>query len=381
MKELLFFAAFIATFISLYGLLNYYFYRKAAGCFPFGPWLRAVLAVFLLMMVLAPFMVNFISGAGVHRVAFIFAWVGYTWMGAVFLFFCVHFSFDLVRGVKWIFLRASGRSPAVFNRRLSVFAASAAIVSAALLWGVFEARDIRIKHIRLNSDKIPEPIRIAQMSDLHLGVISGEALALKVARLLNEIDADIVVSTGDMIDRGLRDVERTAAVLRAVSAPAGKFAVPGNHEFYAGIQDATEFHEKAGFTFLRNSAVSVHDHVIIAGVDDPAGRRHGINPDFFESRLLEDLPVERFSILLKHQPVPAPDFDLQLSGHTHGGQLFPFNFVVGMVYPWVRGLHKMGDGSWIYVSTGSGFWGPPIRIFAPPEITVFDLGPTGLSSR
>ncbi|MFO8090169.1 MAG: metallophosphoesterase [Desulfatiglandaceae bacterium] len=375
MKELLSFAAFIATFISLYGLLNYYFYRKAAGCFSFRPWVRIVLAVFLLLMVSAPFMVNFASAAGFHSVAFASAWVGYTWMGAVFLFFCVHFTVDIVSAIRWIFLRVFSHSSVVFERRVTMFAASVAIVSVGLLCGVFEARDIGIEHIRLHSDKVLEPVRIAQVSDLHFGVINGEAFAVKVARLLDEIDADIVVSTGDMIDRGLRDAERTAAVLRTVSAAAGKFAVPGNHEFYAGLKEAVDFHEKAGFMFLRNSAVSVSDHLIIAGVDDPAGRRYGIDPDFFESRLLEGVPRERFTILLKHQPVPASDFDLQLSGHTHGGQLFPFNFVVGIVYPWVRGLHETGDGSWIYISRGTGFWGPPVRLFAPPEITVIDIDP------
>jgi uncharacterized protein len=381
MRELLSFAAFIATFISLYGLLNYYVYRKAAGCFSFRFLGRAVLAVFLLLMVLAPFMVNFASGAGFHSVAFFSAWVGYTWMGAVFLFFCVHVTFDVVSVAKWFFLRVFRRSFAVFRGRHTMFAVSAAIVSAGLLWGFFEARDIRVELVKLNSEKIPGPVRIVHVSDLHLGVINGEAFAEKVAALLNEMDADVIVSTGDLIDRGLRDAERTAAVLAGVSAPVGKFAVPGNHEFYAGIEEATEFHEKAGFTFLRNSAVSVSDHLTVAGVDDPAGRRYGIDPDFFESRLLVGLPPERFTILLKHQPMPAPVFDLQLSGHTHGGQLFPFNFVVGMVYPWVRGLHRTGDASWIYVSRGTGFWGPPIRLFAPPEITVFDIVPSGFTSR
>jgi hypothetical protein len=381
MKELLSFAAFIATFISLYGLLNYYFYRKAAGCVPFRPCLKAVLAVFLLVMILAPFVVNFASAAGFQGVAFISAWAGYTWMGAVFLFFCVHLTMDMVCVLRWVFCRVFGGSSRVFERRAARFAVSVAMVSAAVVWGVFEARDIRVERIEIDSEKISEPIRIAQVSDLHLGVINGEAFAAKVARLLDQIDADIVVSSGDMIDRGLRDAERTAAVLAGVSAPAGKFAVAGNHEFYAGIEEAAAFHEEAGFTFLRNRAVSVSDFLTIAGVDDPAGRRQGINPDFYESRLLEGVPPEHFTLLLKHQPVPTAGFDLQLSGHTHGGQLFPFNFVVGIVYPWVKGLHETEPGAWIYISRGTGFWGPPIRLFAPPEITVFEIAPMRVTSR
>ncbi|HDR15388.1 MAG TPA: metallophosphoesterase [Desulfobacteraceae bacterium] len=375
MKELLSFAAFIATFISLYGLLNYYFYRKAAGCISCKSWGKALPAAFLLLMVFAPFLVNFASAAGLHNVALVSAWIGYTWMAAVFLFFCVHAAVDIVSVVRWIFLRISGRSRAVFERRRAVFAISAAMVSAALAWGFLEARTIRIEHVGIYSDKLSEPVRIAHLSDLHFGVMNGERFAAKVARLLEEINADIVVSTGDMIDRGLADFEGTAAVLRGVTAAAGKYAVAGNHEFYTGIEKSAEFHEKSGFTFLRNSAVFVSDRLTIAGVDDPAGRRYGINPDFFERRLLDGVPPERFTLLLKHQPVPAAGYDLQLSGHTHGGQIFPFNFIVGMVYPRVRGFHELECGCSMYISRGTGFWGPPLRLFAPPEITVIEIRP------
>jgi uncharacterized protein len=373
MKEFLSFAAFIATFVSLYGLLNYYFYRKAAGCCSFRPWARKVLMVFLLLMVSAPFMVNFAAEADLRTVAFVSALVGYTWMGAVFLFFCVHVPIDIGFGFRRLFRLVSGRLQSVPARRLSVFAFSVAVVSAALVWGFFEAREIRIEHVDLHSEKIAGPVRIVQVSDLHLGVLSGEAFAVKVAGLVDKLDADLLVSTGDMVDRGLADAEGAAAAFREVSAPAGKFAVAGNHEFYAGIEEAEEFHEMAGFTFLRNREVSVLDRLTIAGVDDPAGAGHGVKTDLFERRLSQALPFENFGILLKHQPVPSKGFDLQLSGHTHGGQIFPFNFIVGLVYPRVKGLHETEKGSWIYISRGTGFWGPPIRLFSPPEITVIDI--------
>ena len=383
MKGMFAFLAFLATFVTLYGLLNFYFYRKLTGCFHPDTAGRALLAAFLLLMVFAPFLVNFSAGAGFRNTALASAYIGYTWMGAVFLFFCVHVFLDAAFASRWIFLRVTGGSPgAVFEKRCAVLAVSTAVVLAGIVWGFFDARDIRVEHIRLTSDKIPplhRTIRIAQVSDTHFGVITGERFAAKLAELLDGIRADVIVSTGDMIDRGLPEPEKAAKILRAVHSPMGKYAVAGNHEFYAGIKDAAAFHETAGFVLLRNRVVAVSEFLTIAGVDDPAGRRYGLETDFSGRSLLADVHPDSFSILLKHQPVPAEGlssgFDLQLSGHTHHGQIFPFNFIVRLVYPDGSGLHRLEGGSQMYVSRGTGFWGPPIRLFAPPEITVIDIAP------
>ncbi len=385
MKNTIAFFGFLAAFVTLYGLLNFYFYRKVTQYFSPDPAARVLLALFLLLMVFAPFIVNFSAKAELRSVALVSAYTGYIWMGAVFLFFCVHLLFDAAFVARWVFQLLSGSLPsALFDKRGPVLALSAVIVSAAVLWGFLEARDIRVDHIHLTSGKLPpghRVIRVAQVSDLHFGVISGKRFAGRVVGMLEEIDADMIVSTGDMIDRGLPDPVAVAAVFNTLDPPMGKYGVAGNHEFYAGIDDATGFHEMAGFTLLRNEATRVSDHLTLAGIDDPAGFRRGDVQEFSRKDLFGGIPGDHFAILLKHQPRPAAGrgagVDLQLSGHTHKGQIFPFNLVVGLVYPYVSGLHRLEDGAKIYVNRGTGFWGPPIRLFAPPEITVVHVGPVG----
>ncbi|MEK6776566.1 MAG: hypothetical protein AABY87_06780 [bacterium] len=157
----------------------------------------------------------------------------------------------------------------------------------------------------------------------------------------------------------------------------GKFAVMGNHEYYAGIGQTLDFTRKAGFTMLRDEGVSAGCGISIAGVDDPAGRRYGLKDQVSEKALLQGLPHGPFTLLLKHRPVVDQGsvglFDLQLSGHVHKGQIFPFNLIAWFYYPLRAGESVLGNGSHLYVSRGSGTWGPPIRFLAPPEITVIEL--------
>jgi hypothetical protein len=169
-----------------------------------------------------------------------------------------------------------------------------------------------------------------------------------------------------------------AAMIAAVPAKAGKFAVTGNHEYYAGLDQALEFTRKAGFTMLRNQSVTLPAGITISGVDDPAGRGRGlpaVAPS--ELQILSFLSPQQFQLLLKHRPLIAESgtshFDLQLSGHVHKGQIFPFNLLVRMKFPIPCGTTTTRNGSTIHVSRGSGTWGPPMRLFAPPEVTVIDI--------
>lgn len=146
----------------------------------------------------------------------------------------------------------------------------------------------------------------------------------------------------------------------------------GNHEAYAGLKDALAFTERAGFVTLRGRAVTVAGLLDVAGVDDPAVASGGSERD-----LLASLPRDRFTLLLKHRPRVDPDavglFDLQLSGHTHDGQIFPFTVVVRLAHPTMAGRYPLSQGSELYVSRGSGTWGPPFRVGAPPEVTIVEL--------
>jgi predicted MPP superfamily phosphohydrolase len=195
---------------------------------------------------------------------------------------------------------------------------------------------------------------------------------------------DILVSTGDLVDgrlsrdRALPHLDRMAAMIAAVPVTIGKFAVTGNHEHYAGLEQALEFTGKAGFSVLRNQSVTLSEGITISGIDDPA--RHRPSTAFVtmpESELLKSVPANHFRLLLKHRPeVPETSdgkFDLQLSGHVHQGQIFPFNLLVRLKFPIPCGTTVTKHHSTIHVSRGSGTWGPPMRFLAPPEVTVIDI--------
>jgi predicted MPP superfamily phosphohydrolase len=205
-------------------------------------------------------------------------------------------------------------------------------------------------------------------------------------RNVKEAKPDILVSTGDLVDGRLNQEEkidshgRMALMLAEIKPPLGMFAVTGNHEFYVGIKQALEFTSKAGFRVLRNEVEQVGQYLTVAGVDDPAVRGMGSKEtDFPEIPLLRSADPGRFRLLLKHRPVVSKSgdslFDLQLSGHAHQGQLFPFTLLVLLKYHLTGGTTTTAAGSLFHVSRGSGTWGPPLRFLASPEVTVIDIVP------
>ncbi|MGZ6222845.1 MAG: metallophosphoesterase, partial [Syntrophales bacterium] len=185
------------------------------------------------------------------------------------------------------------------------------------------------------------------------------------------------VSTGDLVDGQIDTLTEQAMLLRDVQPRYGKFAITGNHEFYAGLDQALDFTRAAGFAVLREEAIAVAGVINIAGVDDPTVDALGLPQEISETKLLSGLSHRNFTVLLKHRPVVDKDsvghFDLQLSGHTHNGQIFPFNLVVRRFYQLITGYFNLPNDAHLYVSRGTGTWGPPIRFLSPPEITVIDL--------
>jgi predicted MPP superfamily phosphohydrolase len=248
------------------------------------------------------------------------------------------------------------------------------------IYGYFEAKNIRTEKVIIETHKIPEAVhklKIVQISDVHLGlIVRGERLK-RVLKEVKSANPDIVVSTGDLIDGQIDNLLRLAEILKEVSPKYGKFAITGNHEFYAGLDQALDFTEKAGFTILRGERMTVAGIINIAGVDDPQGRAYGLYKGVSENELLSGIPDEKFTLLLKHRPLVEKSslglFDLQLSGHVHKGQIFPFSIITGLYYPTQAGFANLPNKSCLYVSRGSGTWGPPIRFLSPPEVTIIEL--------
>lgn len=360
--------------------MHWYFFRKITGAFPLAVPTSILLALLMILMLCAPLLVRLAEREGLESLAILLAYVGYVWMGMLFLFFTAHMAVDSVR----ILIRLTGTvSGGDFTRFLpgnrQVFSAVLLLSAGVTIYGYFEALDIRTERIRINTEKLPPAIRrltIVQISDVHLGLIVGEKRLQRVIEKVREAGPDLLVSTGDLVDGQIDSMGKLAAEFRKLVPRYGKYAVTGNHEWYAGINSSMDFMRNAGFTVLRGSVEEVDGVLTIAGVDDPAGAWVG-ERTIDEGEVLEKASRNKFTLLLKHRPVAARNeeslFDLQLSGHTHKGQIFPFNVVTWFFYPTRTGLSQLSGSSSIYLSRGTGTWGPPVRFLAPPEITVIEL--------
>ncbi|SHH08379.1 metallophosphoesterase [Streptoalloteichus hindustanus] len=221
-------------------------------------------------------------------------------------------------------------------------------------------------------------MRVAVVSDIHLGPILGRGHTERIVRTINELEPDLVAIVGDLVDGTVEKLGPAAEPLRDLVSTHGSFFVTGNHEYYSGAEPWLRELERLGVNPLRNERTEIRHRggvLDLAGVNDVAGRQQGDGPDF--DRALGGRRDDRPVVLLAHQPVQVTEaarrgVDLQLSGHTHGGQLAPFNLLVPLQQPVVAGLAQV-DGTWIYVSRGAGFWGPPVRVGAPPDVTLVEL--------
>ncbi|MEV4640271.1 metallophosphoesterase [Actinoplanes sp. NPDC049548] len=235
----------------------------------------------------------------------------------------------------------------------------------------------RLDRVQIPLAKLPRAMdgtRLAVVSDIHLGPLTGVRHTERIVNLINSVDADIVCVVGDLVDGSVAELGRFAAPLAGITSRRGAYFVTGNHEYYSGFQEWVTEVGRLGVRPLRNERLEI-GALDLAGVNDLGGADVGDGPDF--KRALGDRDPARPVVLMAHQPIAARDaapygVDLQVSGHTHGGQMAPFNLVVKLEQPVVSGLGKV-DGVPVYVTNGAGFWGPPVRVGAPPQVSVIDL--------
>lgn len=380
---------FFFTFFTLYGLIHLYAFLKARAALSFGLLTGVLLGIFMATMVVAPIIIRQAEKAGLDAFARIFSFVGYTWMGVLFLFICCSLLLDTHRSALWLAGLATKKDLVGYTVPApAAFAISITLAIVIAIYGYFEAQSVRVERVMLQSRKIPSGIgtvRVVQISDVHLGLIVRQGRLKRILETVKQEKPDILVSTGDLVDGQINGLSGLAELLQEIKPRYGKFAITGNHEFYAGLDQALAFTERAGFSILRGEGTAVAGFFNIAGVDDPAGRSYGLYRHVPEQEILSQLDRNRFTILLKHRPVVDKAsralFDLQLSGHGHGGQIFPFRIATWLYYPVHAGGSLLSDGSFLYVSRGAGTWGPPIRFLAPPEVTVIELAPQQSSYR
>jgi len=322
------------------------------------------------------------------------AWPGYLWFALVAYLFMVLVVMEPVRWVlrRRIRRRSAGEVPAApepdaVNRRLFLARASAVAAGAVSVGvvGVGAATALgppNVLHVPVRLRRLDPGLsgfRIAVVSDIHLGPLAGRAHTERIVRMINETSPDLVAIVGDLVDGTVAELGPAAEPLRDLHSREGTFFVTGNHEYFVDDTASwlTEL-ERLGVQPLRNENTVIRRGGAafdLAGVNDIAGAERSDPPDF--DRALRGRDSARPTVLLAHQPVQVATaaehgVDLQLSGHTHGGQMWPFHYAVRAVQPALAGLSAVGDTQ-LYVSRGAGFWGPPVRVGAPPDISVISL--------
>ncbi len=364
----------LLIFLCLYGGLNFYAFFRAINIFHFSGATDVIIIILLFFMILAPIIIRFTEKLHLETLARSIAYFGYLWMAFVFLFFFVNITFDTARYVFYFFCQ-TGENVLLKN---IFFGLSVSLSFIFVVYGFFDAQRIRVKRLEIYTDKLlPNngKIRIVQISDVHIGLIIRDKRLKVILDRVKDEKPDILVSTGDLLDGELSNVMPESKQLAEIKPMYGKYAIPGNHEYYAGIKKALEFTKNAGFEILRDENRRVAG-INIIGLDDITGRKLGlIQNSTHLSELLRATQNKEFIILLKHQPNihENMNFNLQLSGHTHDGQIFPFMLLTRLFFPKNYGYYNLGENKSVYVSSGAGTWGPPVRFFAPPEITVIDL--------
>ncbi|GAA3391819.1 metallophosphoesterase [Streptomyces roseoviridis] len=274
-----------------------------------------------------------------------------------------------------------GLSRRLFVNRL-VSGTAAAVAAGTVGHGAYGVlRGPRVKRVTVPLARLPRGAhgyRIAVVSDIHIGPILGRAHTQRIVDTINATQPDLVAVVGDLVDGTVENLGSAAEPLARLRARDGAFFVTGNHEYFSGADAWVDHVRELGLRPLRNARVEIGAGFDLAGVDDVAGESVGQGPDF--AKALGDRDRARTAVLLAHQPVVIDDavrhgVDLQLSGHTHGGQLWPGNFLAELANPTVAGLERYGDTQ-LYVSRGAGAWGPPVRVGAPSDITVVELAST-----
>lgn len=373
---------FLGIAVSVLGAVHWYVWARLVSApeWPLGVRRGLTAAVVLLF---ATVWGSFVFGRGAE---FPFkralALAGYVWLGTLFLLFSLTAGLDLIRLAGGLVQRLAADVPPVDpGRRVAsarLFAALIALVgfgasAAAIRSGL---GPVVVKRVRVKLDRLPRSLdgtTIVQLSDIHVGTTIGKEFIEDLVSRVNALSPDVVAITGDLVDGSVARLGPKVAPLGGIQSKYGTFFVTGNHEYYSGSGEWCDELTRIGIRVLRNERVAIGagESFDLAGIDDHESRRFGGESNV--KRALEGRDPSREVVLLAHQPRAVFEADkhgvgLQLSGHTHGGQIWPWNYFVLLQQPVVAGLKKIGK-TLVYVSCGTGYWGPPMRLAAPAEIT------------
>ncbi|MDD5354747.1 MAG: metallophosphoesterase [bacterium] len=367
--------SFLTIFLIVYGGSHLYVFARLIHPLKLTGFTSLLVKLLFITLCLSFPLLHFVTRGQNGPLVEAINYISSVWMGLIVYLLLATVGFDLVR----LALKLSGNK-ALQNPRLFTSLVSG-IALAVTIYGLAEATSIGITRLTVKMPKLPENLAgttIAQISDVHMGlIIQGKKLD-NIVTLTNNLDPDLIFITGDLVDEQALHMEELVEPLRRLKSKYGVFACTGNHEYFAGIEKAEAFIERSGVRLLRNRWIEVAGGLQIVGRDDPVSTRvigENVPP---LSEIMKGIDPKKPVILLYHTPVTTMDelqrlgVNLQLSGHTHKGQLWPFLYIVKRIFAMPYGLFKSGDTT-VYVNRGTGTWGPPVRVGAPPEITFITL--------
>jgi predicted MPP superfamily phosphohydrolase len=377
-------AAFIAIALSIVALLHWYVWTRLVADLALPPGLRRALTLLVLVLFACIPLAFYAARAPDFQSRRLATLPGYVWLGVLFILFSAVASIDVVRIVGSLLQRlAADVPPSDPERRVTVARLLAATV--ALVGGGASLAAIRsglgpvmVKEVRVRLDRLPQSMHgttIVQITDLHVGPTLGRAFVADIVRRVNALTPDLIAITGDLVDGSVRMLAEHVAPLAELKARHGTYFVTGNHEYYSDADSWCDKIATLGIRVLRNERVAIEGEngaaFDLAGVDDHSADRFGGASNV--EKAVEGRDPNRELVLLAHQPRAVFEADkhgvgLQLSGHTHGGQIWPWKYFVYLQQPVVAGLARIGR-TLVYVSCGTGYWGPPMRLGAPAEIT------------
>lgn len=348
------------------------------------PWRIAGAVVLFGLSLLIPLLYLYPPSLGPLGTRIFYA-LTFGWMGVGILLLCSTLLIEPVR----IALRFASRhrDPPAPNRRLTlgrVFAGLAMTLGlGTALAGAAEALALVVQRVRVPLRKLPASMsgtRIVQITDLHFGSFTGPMYLERVVAEVNALEPDLITITGDLVDGTVADLGVALEPLRRLKSRHGVYFVTGNHEYYYGGDQWIAFLQEMGIVVLTNERVSIGDSEAsfdLVGVPDRSAGYYDVGHAHDLALALEGRDPKREVVLLAHQPKTALEaaeygVGLQISGHTHGGQIYPVRFLLYLEQPYVDGLHRLRD-TFVYVSRGTGYWGPPMRVGASPEITEITL--------
>ncbi len=372
---------FFSVIFSLFGLVNYYIFIRGFQALQSLPAAKPFYIIAFLVVAPSFIIGKFVERKRVSLFTDVMIWIGSFWFAFILYFFLSIVLLDLLRLINSIFSIVSFAPDQYPTIKLWVFIVINASVFLAILYGYINAKNVTVKTFDLPIDKknpLLKELTIVMASDIHLGTIIGRNPTRKIVELINSLKPDIILLPGDIIDSEVEPVVKQdlGSVLRELSATYGVFGVTGNHEYIGGVEEAVRYIRAHNVDVLRDEVREVAG-VTIIGREDRS--YHGSNGEKRKTlgELAANIDHSKPLIIMDHQPFHLNEAeeigaDLQVSGHTHHGQLWPLSYITKRMYEMSWGYIKKGK-THIYVSSGAGSWGPPVKIGNDAEIIQFRL--------